>query len=519
MGLTNLKKLLTSHKFVLSVGDLGAVLTHFENGKLKKRLFSPTSNAEETEQFTKLLHKHPNANIAILVDIMDQTYTQQKLPGVSSLSIQKLAEKRLKRDLENADLSGALPVSREKSGRKQWNYLFISLAIAPPLSDWLEYIANTPNPCRGIFLTPVETTQMFLKLHQKTKTYKERRNQWKLCAIHNKVGGIRQVVIKGKSLIFTRITNTTNETKEEIIAGNIEQEILNTTEYIKRLNETDEIELAIYIITEDEIKRHIDKSKLPAKTPHLLTPFELAKTVGLKQSAEPNDKFGDTLIAAHFIKKSRPTLTLHTNETKKLNTLYTIKKAANIVITASLAILISYGSYIGLSLHNIAEEIQFTKQQQQQTINSWSEEAKNFGEYDIDTATKINNTSKLHQNLVANKFSPNTIISKFRGVLPEYMRVKHLSWNIEQTQADAFNNQFSNSNLLLNIEIDYLTENKSIQELFEQFDNFIYQLESTFRKSNIEFSELPSTFKLGEERKSIPIKINIVNKLNKKAEQ
>lgn len=76
-----------SRKFLLSVGDDGAVLVYMVAGQVEGRFFF---NNVESIDIDKVFASDPEAPIHVVVDVSDQSYLQHSLPPVSSLNLQKM---------------------------------------------------------------------------------------------------------------------------------------------------------------------------------------------------------------------------------------------------------------------------------------------------------------------------------------------------------------------------------------------------------------------------------------------
>src|SRR5690606_29336633 len=143
---------------------------------------------------------------------MDQSYVHHTLPPVSSLSIAKIIKRRLERDFMPQDIKGALSQGRSKKGRKEWHYLFMSVANAPPISTGVDYCLDKPNLLQGMNLLPVEAEgrgkcmdKLLAGEGMKPSRRKSRKDteegaaepaKWHLIVSHQKVGGFRQIVLK-----------------------------------------------------------------------------------------------------------------------------------------------------------------------------------------------------------------------------------------------------------------------------------------------------------------------------------
>ena len=344
-------------KFVLIIGDEGGILSYIVGGKVERRLFAASANYSDSRAMLEALESDTKAPIYLLVDVMDQSYVQQSLPPVSALSISKLIKRKMDRDFAPDDLKGALQIGREKEGRRDWKYLFVTLSQSPQLQAWVDMILDLPNQFKGIYLLPVESENfMHLlrdaisgKKHKKGKP-EEGESRWQLLVAHNKVGGFRQVVLRDGKLIFARLAQPIGDSQAEVIAGSIEQEISVTVEYLKRLGYNDEQGLEFYIITSEAIKRSIDANNLPATQVYLMTPFETAGRLGYDGVTEPSDQYADIILSAGFARAKKHLLRLDTKSSLKLNQMYSaikgVKIGACLLALGALGMLGFYGVQI-----------------------------------------------------------------------------------------------------------------------------------------------------------------------------
>src|SRR5690606_17941331 len=105
--------------------------------------------------------------------------------------------------------------------------------------------------------------------------------------------------LRGGRIIFTRLAQPVGESSAEVIAGSIEQEMLSTIEYMKRLSFSPQTgKLDIYIVASSNIKAAIDAKRFNATTFQILTPFEVAQHLKIEGAAQPTDQFGDVIMAA-----------------------------------------------------------------------------------------------------------------------------------------------------------------------------------------------------------------------------
>ncbi|MFZ4541187.1 MAG: hypothetical protein ACOYNL_05160, partial [Rickettsiales bacterium] len=325
-----------SKRFTLFIGDEGAILIFMQGAKVVRRLFAPSAQPSHTEAMLELMHANPNVSISILADVIDQQYVPQTFPPVSSLSVGGLVSRRLERDFQPEDLKGSLQLGRDKAGRKEWKYLLIALAKTPMMTEWIDLIVEMPNEMKGIFLVPIEAANYVAMLNKRRDIDKPR--PWQLLISHNKVSGFRQVVTNDGKLIFTRVSHAIDDAIPAVIAGNIEQEIINTIEYLKRLEFRDSADLEATVITSQDVVDSLDLKRFNFGGAEALTPLAVAELMKLEQAALSADRFGDVVMAAAFTISKKRILRFANAYIDKLAKLYkmrtTLKAFAALFVVA-----------------------------------------------------------------------------------------------------------------------------------------------------------------------------------------
>ncbi len=333
-------------KFILILGDEGAILVFMQGNTVLRRLFAASPQPDHTEAVLDLLQNNPTVPFYLLVDVLDQQYVRHLFPPVSSLSVSNLVKRRLSRDFQDEDLTGSIQLGREKAGRKEWQYLLIALANTPLIQQWLDLLVEQPNEFKGVFLTPVEG-QNYIKLLHKTFS-NEKPLSWQLLVSHHKVSGFRQIVLRDGKLAFTRVTQAIDDDVAAVIAGNIEQEIINTLEYLKRLGLAENHTLELIAVVAQEVQEALDLKRFAAGQSIVLTPLEVAEALKFEQAALSADRFGDVVMAAAFA-RSKPQLKLMTAYGQKLGQLYNARRG--IKALGALAVL----ALLGMSVMNLLQ--------------------------------------------------------------------------------------------------------------------------------------------------------------------
>lgn len=424
-------KFLKGSRFVLFIGDEGAILLYIKNNNVISRQFVPDASEQNLEELRVNLNLDTKAPISLAIDGMDQTYTQQTLPPVSSMSVKKLIERRLQRDFAPSDIKGAIMVGREKTGRKDWNFLIVSIERSRQISMWLDFALMLPNRFQGIYLVSVETEIVIKKLEDAMGVPKEGTGaKWKFFVSHNKVGGFRQVVLRDGRIIFTRMSQPIGESTPEVIAGNIEQEMQSTIEYMKRLTYSVAAGLDVYIVASSAIKPLIDQHKFVTNSFHVLTPYEVAQYLGIEGATQPTDQFGDVILAASIATSTKHVLSLSTPESKRFENLYNLfrfeRALSAILLIGVLGFAGSIASDIYLKFMD-AEDLQIAKKTHQKNLSNLQQEIKD-SQLDVEN---IGDLMDQYQLLLKQTVLPFSLVNKVQTVLKPPIVIKNMDWTVD----------------------------------------------------------------------------------------
>ena len=539
-----------SSRFVLLIGDEGAILVFIEDGAVSRRLFAPAPDAEQMDTIIKLFETHPEAPLYVLVDMIDQSYVRHSLPPVTPLGLNKLVQRRLDRDFSKEDIKGALNLGRETEGRKDWNFLLISLAHSETLKAWLETLYDLPNHLVGIYLVPVECEYIIQQLDQamagehaplkslapppqalaeeskepeptkkkspsllsklpdlpflpKTSGNGAEQNdkpQWQILVSHNKVGGFRQVVLRNGKLIFTRLTQSVDDVQPEVAAGNVEQEVLNTIEYLKRLSFNPKHGVDIYIIVAQDIKNAISPLRFGATNCYILTPFEAAERLKLKQAVLSADKLGDIVLATTFGMLSKHRLKLASDTIRKLNTLYLgakgLRLAAGAVGACLLVMLISkgiawqseYSRNSDLELELRVKNDEFRKLQADSELLPHN-------------VNEVTDLISAHDILATNNPTPLDPVRTISSIVNDNALIRTFSWNASNLYDRGGPKPYAGQQTEFNFLFEVVYNDENWESFQKNFDAFIENIRKQFPDYTISHDNLPGQFTAKESLK------------------
>lgn len=457
-------------KFSLSIGDEGAILVCLNGSEIIKRIFvtSPTST-----EFINFLSAYPNAPLYLIVDVVEQAYIKHTLPPVSRINVNKLVARKLEKDFDKNDIKAAIPMEKEKGQRKEWNWLFISVRNIPPFSDWIESVSNLPNYFAGIYLLPIESMN-YLKDIEKAlshedkevvkekpqkkekgkKAKKEKKekklgkkshgSRWQIIVSHNRVGGFRQIVFKDGKVIFTRMAQPIGGQSPDIIAGNIEQETLNTIEYIRRLGYEDNEGLKIIIIASGDVKEALETIPQTGVDQRVFTPYEIAVLLDISSVAEESDRFGDVVLASHFLSSKKHVLPLFTKYTEKINSIIKYKKIVRIATVLAAIGALGFSGFTYYQTININDSLEESNNKKKITQSSLAKTKSKKLEFDEDPKL-VKVVSDINNKLAKDSNVPLTYLSKIASLkgFNTYFDEINLQIDLFDDRLDVITSSFS----------------------------------------------------------------------------
>lgn len=500
--------LLNKSKFVLIIGDDGAILIYINGTKVEKRVFSPTASLSDRREMNNLLTQFPSVPIYILLDTMEQTYTRQTLPAVSSLSVGKLVKKRLDRDFAASDLKGAVCLGRDSEGRRDWIYMFASTPVNNVISEWIEYVESIDNKFIGIYMLPVEAENLVTKIVKILYKDQEEKPVWQFLVTHNKTGGFRQVILQNGKVVFTRLIRPGKDNLPDIIAGNIEQEILNTVDYMRRLSLSEDEEVSVIVVVSEDIKKGLKDTKIRGHGINVFTPFEISEMLGFNEVTGKEDKFADIVLAVNFV-NSKFILKLATQNMEKVNAIFAAETMATSVVLILIPVFLIYSAITVYSVFDISNKIKLEENQKASIEQKWKT-VQSSEDYDIDEANKITDFVTLH-NKFKQQLSPLEMIRKVSVSTIDYAMTKTISWTLDDpVEAEKEGVEHGS------FDMEFFNKGNGLEDLFVNYDAFTGILKETLKGYDAVISELPEkvSFDTKDEVIAVQVKVTTLTQEN-----
>jgi cell division protein FtsL len=531
--------------FQVSVGEEGAVVVYTQDGYAKAKMFVRSTEEVDTEKLRELLAKDKDARIHIYLDTLDQTYVQRTLPAVGAMSVQKLAFGRLEKEIPKGHIKTCVQIGRSPTGRHDWIYSFISTSYEAPVSTWVEFFLPFRNVISGIYFLPIEVYSIVARLksialkenqfQQKKKTslidtimssikpsQSADLGRWEVYLSQNKTGGFRQVAYQDGKIIFSRLLNNINDPSPDVVAGNIEQEVANSIEYMSRLSLGSDQEIDVYLILSSDILKYLRKEKIKATNLITYTPHALAEKIKVPEASTEKDKFSDPTVLTALSKVPSKLQTLHTAVTAKVSkTVFAIDFVSTFlvfVIPACLLAILYFASNIielrgSMSQVKIqAKNFEAQLNEQKKTLDSSEEEIKE-------------NISAIHLIEIVDNYAffnslhkdPFIILNKLSRILPSYARAKVIKWIYDEPKLlnpsapDSITSLSLKRSYTMSVEVEVLMirSGNTYEELEQKYTSFVQSIKTTFKDFDLVISDMPQNFSFQEQESSAPMVIKV----------
>jgi hypothetical protein len=259
--------------------------------------------------------------------------------------------------------------------------------------------------------------------------------------MHNKTGGFRQVVLRDNKLVFTRMAQYSPNEKPSVMAGNVEQEIKNTIEYLKRLSFSQGSELHIITIIGEEIKNNINSNIFNATSCVLLTPYEAATLLKIEDAILSADKFTDIFLSCAFLQYKKHCLKLMSETIKQMEKLYQAIFLSKIAACFAVIALLGYSGYNGYSGFVAQSSLEEKKNEIKQSLvrlENFKQQSKDFKI----TPAKIDSLIKINDLISYPSPNYDELIVGIANNINKDVQVKNFEWsnNGGNFSADLNNN-------------------------------------------------------------------------------
>jgi hypothetical protein len=467
-----------TEKFVLMVGDSGTIISYFKANKLIDRTFAESPISRE---ITDLLRKYPKVPYYIVLDTVGQNFFKKTFPPVSYSNALILAKKQLNNLVGSAEIKEIVNYGKSSENAKDWSFLLVGVEKLPKFDEWINFLSSMPNKFSGIYLMPLEGAGLFKELEKSNP--KQLETGWKIYVTNSKVAGIRIIAINNQTMVFSRIVKISYASGPEAIAGNIEQEIANTIEYLRRFDFGDKDYSSVVIITSGKVKDSINQANIKNISDiKIFTPYEVVQNLNLGNVANATDNYSDIVFSYYIASLKKKTLKIAPKIFVKIQALATSNLAIKVISVILAIYLLQKTVFLGLDVKNITNNINAAIGKQLEVQRRYEDAKVNFSKYPVEFRESVTNFIEIHTNLVKDNIIIYQIITNFLKSDLNQHYIKSLKYTKEDDK-----------NTLGEFEVSLYTENLANNiELLEFLKKYISEITALFPEYKLE-SEDPAT--------------------------
>ena len=214
----------------------------------------------------------------------------------------------------------------------------------------------------------------------------------------------------------------------------------------------------------------------------------------------------DVVFAASFM-QHRPTLTLHSPETRVMSGLMMANAFAKVFAVSLLPIIVVYIAYTVVDINRMTEVIELAQEKQDSLKQVWQKKQKISKDMETKDFSKVSDMVGLYQLLSRGFKTPLTVISRFGAIKGKNVLVSSIDWQLFESVASRKEKKPPSISVIFNVEL--YSSGTSFDELFNNFDDFINRVKEGFAGYRVEYSELPERLALDKKNKVIPIQVRI----------
>jgi hypothetical protein len=199
-----------------------------------RQVESFTADLAGLGDFERFIDANRQALYYVLVDLQEEDYRAENIPHVGASNRQRILRRRLESLYRDTPYRSATPQGRETTGRKDDRFLLAALTNRNPIDRWLERLIERDAKVAGLY----SITLLTARHARSIKAIPARA----LIVSRQQGSGLRQTYIADGSLRFSRLTEPTGESLEEL-ASQLAAEAGRARQFLASLRAIDRVEV------------------------------------------------------------------------------------------------------------------------------------------------------------------------------------------------------------------------------------------------------------------------------------
>jgi len=418
----------SSNKFVLIIGDEGALLLRMDGPKVRDQCFAASPEPADSDPMARLLARFPTTPIHPLVDVLDQQFAKDTIPPVSFFDSARLVQRRLGTAFPGVTVRRASYLGRvADGGRQDKRYLLAGLPSSPALDAWFDWLRGRHNPVKPLALLPLEAVSvahdLSISCHPDGAS-----PEWVMLVTRQLTGGFRHVVVRQGEFVFTRLTPSLPADAPIIdIAAAIASEYRLSMGYLRRMAFDDRQGMDVIVVGAPALRPFLVEADIPADQLTVLSPDDAGHRLNLGDLGVSAGDRGDTLHGAAFARARRPRLSLLPQALYEKRAGHFVSVAAYAMIALVIAWLsfdLSDAFVESWDIEQAYNEVSQQAVQREAQLDSMLDEA---GEPQV-SGPEIADTIALYDRLSAAKPSPLALLALVAPALGPDIVIRRIDW-------------------------------------------------------------------------------------------
>ncbi|HEX4890150.1 MAG TPA: hypothetical protein VFW37_07260 [Alphaproteobacteria bacterium] len=418
------QRLTALKRFVLLIGDAGALLTRLAGNTVQSHLYFSGTIDENIRQVRLALADEPERPVILLYDVLGQTYRRDRLPPVNFLDRPKIMMRKLETLFPGTELKGGLQLGVSGGEIRGFDYLFASVTALPEIVQWQQMLDQIENPVSDARLLPVEAVRLLNRLVMQANPLGQKPDQWNILISQHRTGGFRQVVTRDGRISIARMTSGFIEIDAAAETGALlRREIGATIDYITRLGFNRDEGLNAIFIGRRSIGDALIRMQLPVRKLTVFSPSEAAQAMGVTGADDGSGHFADLLHSVTAGSRIIPALSIWPRARRqKYQQMVGQRWGARALAAASVAGLI-YAGVLGWEIRGAETELAQVEAIRANLQQHYDAEASKLDRGPVSVA-RMRDVISIHQQLEAGNPDLAPLYAVLRASLSDSARLK-----------------------------------------------------------------------------------------------
>ena len=286
-----------AHKLLLYYTAQNVTAYRWKSGELSpEQIFA--SSDEGVAAFGAYVSENPKALYYLLVDLVEEDFSQETIPAVRGKDRRSLLERKIAQRYRDTSLALALSLGVSSTGgRREEKMLFASFTNTQPFQPWLSVMRSREARLVGVYSVPLIAPLAAKRIGFKSSSF---------LMVSVSQAGLRQSYVENGQIRFSRLGRV-DQNDPRALAESCAQESSRIQQYLSNLRilSRDAGALEVVMLAPAQFKSHYEAAcRNTANLQfHVFDLAEISKAAGLKTAPE---NAGAEALFLHVLAAAQP---------------------------------------------------------------------------------------------------------------------------------------------------------------------------------------------------------------------